>query len=362
MANRSLSSLDTGQQDPPPIESGDGTKTAADLEAERIKAAEEEKKPLVDQNPGDKAKTEAQIAAEAEEARLKKEQDDKDDAAPETSIWEDVDKLRGEAIDVEWGDIPEEERDTPRGILAREKAVEARAIQNYERWIMQSDPRGYEYLLHRQAGGTDEDFFARKTIDLPDYELFKTSVDLQTKVLTDDLRNKGVPEKQVKMLVDAAVKDKELFDLSDKAYKDKQARDTQSIEKLNKQLEAENQYYQRAVTGLTKAITEQISSADMSIVIPEAQRPVFDAFVRQHIEYNEQTKQFMFVQNIDPKVLPRQLEALYLQFKKGNLGELIRREAQTSNTKRLKRAVESTKDKINDQGGGGKRKLTLGEI
>lgn len=368
MANLSLAELD---KDPAAlvkteIQSGNGEPTPADLEAERQKqlAAEGKDKdgkpkPLVDQTPEARAAAEKVEADRIEAERIAKEADSEE---PTGSIWEDVDKLRGEALEVEWGDIAEEDRDTPQGILVRERALEARAVTRFEESIMKGDPRGYQYLLHRQAGGTDEEFFAQKTIELPDYELFKTSIDLQTKVYTDALRNTGIPEKQVKLLVDQAVKDKEIGELADKAYKDKEARDTKAIRDLNTQLERDQQQYGRAVQNLGKAIKETIESKDLTMVVPEAQREAFEQFVRQRIKYDEENRAFMFAQMIDPKTLPRQLEAMFLQFKNGNLSDIVRREAETSTTRRLRRSVERSREGVRDGGTQTRGKKTLGEL
>lgn len=370
MPNLSLAELEAQQNAPPKVEikEGDGTPTAADLEAERVAQLEKEgkgpdgkPKPLVDQKPGAAAKTEEEIAAEAK-ALADKAKEEEEDEQPAGSIWEDVDKLRGEKIDVDWGNIPEDERDTPQGILVREKAIEAHTVKRFEEVMMQTDPRGYQYLLHRQAGGTDEDFFAQKTIDLPDYDTFKESVDLQVRVYTQELRNSGIPEKSIKLLVDTAVKEKDIFTLADAAYKKKEATDAERIRSLNTQLEQDQQQMSRATQNLSKAITDQIASKDMTIIVPEAQRPAFEQFVKQRVRFDQENGTFMFAQTIEPKNLARQLEAMYLQFKNGDLTDMIRREAETSTTRRLRRAVDKSKDTSKDQGATNKRKMTLGEL
>lgn len=333
----------------PAIESGDGTKPAANLEEEQQRqrdATALEAKRLADEAAADTTTTTIE---------------------PETSIWEDVDALRGEPLEVKWEDgqgaIPEEEWDTPRGILARERALETRAVTRFEETLRKEDPRGYQYLLHRHAGGTDEEFFAQKTITLPDYERFKESVDLQVKVYTDDLRNAGLSEKAIKNEVDRAVKDKEILELSDRSYKKQEASEQKAIKDLNTQLEQDQLIYTRNVQVLDKTISEQIASKDMSIVVPEAKREEFKQYVRQRVRYDEQTRTFLFSQPIDHKLLPRQLEALYLQFVNGDLGGLIQREAQSANTKRLRRTIEKSKEVIKDAGSdAGKGKKTLGEL
>lgn len=346
----------------------DGDKPAAATTT--TEPAVPELKPLVDQPAADlDAARQQQIADDAKKAAdddAAKKPEDADDNEPEGSVWDDVDALRGEKLDFEWKDdqgvIPEEERDTPRGILARERALEDRAVVRFEETIMQEDPRGYQYLLHRKAGGTDEDFFAQKTITLPDYDRFKESVDLQVKVYSDSLRNAGVGEKQIKQLTDGAVKDKEIFELADQAYKKQQLDESRSIEELNRQLEQERQYYQRSVVNLTRTIAEQVASKEMSIIVPEAKRAEFQAFVLKNIQYNEATRTFLFAQPIEPKQLPRMLEAMFLQYSGGDLNGLVRREAQTDNARRLRRSVLKSQQLIKTQDDNRPGKKTLGEL
>src|SRR5882757_2654448 len=301
-AEQSQQTLDKKVDLPPAtteIKPGDGNApSAADLEAAR-------------------QKKEADDAAAALEAAKKPAGDAPAAEEPEEegSVWDDVDALRGEPLEVEWKDdqgaIPEEERDTPRGILARERTLEARAVERFEQTLMKTDPRGYQYLLHREAGGTDEEFFAKKTITLPDYDRFKESVDLQVKVYADSLRNAGLSEKSIKHETDRAVKDKEIFELSDAAYNKQKTDEEKDIVRLNLQLENDRVQYERNVQGLKKAIETQIASKDMGIIVPDAKRIDFLNFVYQRVQRDEQTGAFLFAQVIDQKQLPRQLEALY---------------------------------------------------
>jgi len=361
--NLSLADLDNNQQQQqqpanPDIQGGDGVKKPDDLAAAAAAAQQQNQ-----QSPGtDPTKT------DADDTKGDGTDEGKDDSNvdDDTSIWDEVDTLRGEKLDVTWkdeqGDIPEEERDTPRGILARERALEARAVTQFEQSIMQEDPRGYEYLLHRRAGGTDEEFFARKTITLPDYDRFKESVDLQTSVYTQALKNTGLPDKQIKQLVDAAVKDKEIFDLADAAYKRTQQEEERSIADLNKQLEEDRKTYDRSVKGLQKALVEEVSSANMGVIVPEAKRNEFLQFVYQHVQYDQQSGAFVIAQVIDPKKLPRQLEAMWLQFNGGKLDDLVRRTAQTDNVRRLRKTIDKSRQQHSTQSDNRPGKKTLSEL
>lgn len=366
MPNPSLADLDREpaqqQQNNEPVKTDIKTGTgdepsAADLEAARQRQA------LEDENA---RKAQQQQDDPNKPPIVDKTGDDATNDEPEGSVWDDVDALRGERLEFDWRDaqgvIPEEDRDTPRGILAREKALEGRAVERFEETLMEEDPRGYQYLLHRKAGGTDEDFFAKKTITLPDYERFKESVDLQTKVYGDSLRNAGVGEKQIKQLVDAAVKDKEIFEYADAAYRKQEQDEANSIKALNQQLEQERQQYDRNVQSLKKVLVDQVASKDMTIIVPEAKRAEFMEYVLSRVQYDQSNRTFLFAQPIDPKLLPRQLEAMFLQFTGGDLGGLVRREAQTDSARRLRRSLDRSKTTLKSQADTVVMKKTLGEL
>lgn len=362
---------------PPPIKGGDGTQTQPDLEAERQKQArlaeeqrqqqqktpeqiaEEQKQANIaaGKNADGTEKTQAQLDADA--AELKKQEDeDQDDLA----LWVDVDKMWGEDLRVEYKlpDGTEVHPNTPDGIFIRERAIEKRAFEKLDRFLEERDARSYAYMLHRQAGGNDEEFFAQKTVTLPEYEKFKESVDLKTKVVTDSLRLKGVPENVIKLTIKDAIENKTLDALAETEYKETDRREKDEVARLNQQNQQQQEQFNRSVQALNKTLTEEMTTG-MRVVIPDARRQEFDRFVRERIEWDG--SRFVMAQPIEIKSLPRMLDALYFQFAGGSLKELVVREAQTQNTSKLKRHVEASRDGRTSKGDeGGRRKMTLGEI
>lgn len=370
--------------DPPapatPIKSGDGNPTPADLQAAAAKAAadaaeaernkgktpeqlvEEQKSAHIaaGKNADGTEKTAEQKAADVA-AQAVAEAEEEDDLA----VWDEVDKLRGEPIKVEYKNAQgtEVHPNSPEGILIRERAIEDQAVARFEEHLATNDPRGYEYILHRQAGGTDEEFFSRKTVNLPPLEEFKTSVDLQVKVYSESLRIKGVPEKQIKMIVDAAVKDKEIEGLATTAYTEVQTNQDNEIKRLNVQAAQQREQYTRQVKALDKMLVEEINTGGgMKITIPDAKKLPFTDFVKALVQHDPESGQFFIGQAIDPKSMPRLLEALYLQFTNGNLGDLIAREATSQMGVRLRRIVKQADKPATGKDTPAYSKKTLGEL
>lgn len=357
---------------PTPIVAGDGTPKPADLSAEQIKAAAdaeaakltETQEAAAAQRLADlKAKDPTTLTAE-EKAELDIENTPADE--DEGSFWDAVDQLRGEKIDIDWSKHVDSagtpvDPESPEGVLIREKAIAAKAVKEWDAHLEQNDPRSYAYFLHRQAGGTDEDFFAMKTVSLPDYETFTNSVDLQSKVYRDALVRKGVGEKQAQMIVDLAIKDKELFTLADKEYKDYKTAEKNELDTLTAQLAEDEKVQAQKVQALETLLTNEINTnSTMKFIVPDTKKAEFTQYVTGKIQTAE--GKFFAVQEITEKALPRLLEALYLQFANGEISGLVQRAAKTQNVRRLKLAVDKSKGTIKDQSQGAGGKPTLGEL
>lgn len=320
----------------PLIKSGDGeskpdeldpAKAAADTEEKRL--ADEAAKKLAEEG-GEKKEGE-----EDEQTELTVEEQDK-------QFWETVDKLRGKPLPIEYpaGVDPM----SPEGLVIRDKAVGLEAVEDFEAYLEKRDPRSYAYMLHRQEGGTDEEFFAKKTFSLPEYTEFQSNADIQTKVYTAALTAKGLDADMAKLVVDKAIKDGKLLEYADIEYKlaEKSQLDSlAAIEQKTKESEAE---FSKSVAAINQKVTTAIKeNKGVNIIIPETEKAAFTSFLNEQIEYDKNEKKFLFVMNVGDEDFGRQVEALYLLFKKGDLKSLVARQAATQATARLRRDVESTR-------------------
>lgn len=365
-----LDKTDTG------IKSGDGNPTPADLaakaEADKLAAEKKQAEDAAARIETLKAKPADQLT-EAEKKELadatpagEEPKEDGDTDEEEGNFWDDVDALRGTKLEIDWSKHKDDQGNeidptSPQGAYIREQYIAQQAVASFEEHIAKTDPRGYAYILHRQAGGTDEDFFSRKTVTLPEYDKFKESVDLQSKVYRDDLLRKGLDADSAKVLVDKAVTDKKIFELADKAYKDYDKSQKDELAQVTKKLEDEDKAYQKSVAELSTLITNTISGDTMRFLVPDAKKADFDKFVRTHIQRDGD--QFFAVQALDKDSIGKTLEALYFRFINGDLKSLIQRTAVTQNSKRLQRAAQkSEKTPAGGGTGGASGKKTLGEI
>lgn len=379
MANPTLTDIDN-----PDFKPGDGNPKPDDLAAQQAaqaaaaeeaqaaadatRLAELQTKPLVDLTPEETAelnKLKGTTSPADPSADDDLPADDEGDENP-LQFWDDVDKLHGEALDIKWEDHKDPEGNpidplSPEGVLIRDKAIEARAVAKFEQHLAGNDARAYAYMLHRQSGGTDEDFFSTKTITLPEYTEFSNSVDLQQKLYREDLVRKGVSEKQAQFLVDQAVKDKEIFELADKAYKAQEKEEANKLIQIQTKLEADEKEFQNSVKALTTMLSAEINtSATMKFLVPEAKKTEFYQYVSSRVQ--ESAGKFLIVQEIEKNSLPRLLEGLYLQFVNGNLKDVVERQAKTSNVRTLRDRLNRQQQKRPDSAPPGDGKKTLGDL
>lgn len=316
------------------LESGDGNKTPEDL----AKAAQEQAR-LDAEN---KAKDDAEAAEEKKLAGTEgNEGSTEEDNADEATFWEDVDKLRGTPLKVEYPEGVDPL--SPEGAYHREKAVEKLAVDKWEDYLRKTDPRGYAYLLHRQAGGSDEDFYSKKTFSLPEYEEFKTNADLHSRILKSSFISRGIDEESAQVLVDKAIKDNKLFELADKEYKSAQKAQVDELAALEKQNATAEKEYQNLTSALNQQLVSSVNENKGKFIIPDTDKPAFLDYVRSTLEYDKASKKFLVVLPVEKEDLESQIEALYFKYKKGDLKSLIQREAQTQNRKRLGKVVEKSK-------------------
>jgi hypothetical protein len=370
------------------VQPGTGDKTLADLDAAQQQQQSAQKPQQTDEEKAAarlaelKAKPAEQLTAEekAELGKLEPPADDKDDAddegnkddAPEGSFWDDVDKLRGAPLKIDWSQYKDDEGqpidpESPQGALIREQYLVKQTLDAWEKELKDTDPRGYAYLLHRQSGGSDEEFFAKKTPNLPAYESFKDSIDLQRALYRQYLVDKGVDEEIVTAQVEKAIKDGKLFDKADAIYKEVQKThedELKAIEEANKRAEQE---YTTSVHKLTTNLTTRIKeNKGLNLVIPETDKSPFTDFLKSLVRYNGEEKKFSVVLELGDDT-DRIVEAAYLLYKKGDLSSLIKKEAKKETVHRLKRAVEKSKSttktgSAGDDNPGGAKVVTLGNI
>ena len=271
------------------------------------------------------------------------------DAQQDGNFWDDVDALRGEPLGINWDELKDANGnpispESPEGALYRENFVIKKTIDDFETYLKTTDPRSYAYMLHRQAGGSDEDFMAVKAAILPEYEAFKASTDAQAALYKQSLISKGLDPELAQLQVDKAIKDGKIFEYGDKEYAAQKATNEKQLADIEAANKRQNEEYVDKVNKLNTTITSIVNeNKALKFIIPETDKPKFIEFVKSSVRYDSENKTFSIVQDIKEENNARLLESLFLLYKGGDLKGLIQREAKTENVRKLQRVIDKSK-------------------
>lgn len=274
--------------------------------------------------------------------------DDGDEPADPTAFWGEVTKLRGDNLTWEF---PEDvDPLTPAGIHHAIQKATDRELEIFEENLMKGNPRAYAYMLHISNGGTDEDFFSQKTEVLPDLDVLKGSVDLQSAFYKRSLTRKGILPEQADLIIKDAVDKNKLAGLVEADYKqqaDQQEKHLKELLKANEEAQKrEDQLIQRMGTLLQQRIIE---NKDLGITIPDAKRGGFLQFVNNLVVLDKQSGKFFINHELSQENLSQVLESLYYMHVKGNLDDIISNRAKQKNTQGIKLRMQSDKTKRSSQ-------------
>jgi hypothetical protein len=265
--------------------------------------------------------------------------------------YDAVDALWGTPLDVDYGDI---EPETPEGSFIREKAIAKRAVDSFEEYIKESDPRAYAYMLHRRNGGSDEEFLSTAKEDLPDLERLQESVDLQTRVYTRWLIEKGAGEDEANAVVQAAAKNGKLVERAEVAWNSWKQQEANYLKDIQDKNNEDEVTFRRSVAEFSESLKKAITNPEGNLQIPEAKKAEFMQHMKSLVKYDPETKVFSIVQEIDPKNLGKLIDKEFLGFTKGGLKDLVEKQAGVQVVKRLKAKVQ--------QGDARKRPSTVASV
>lgn len=267
----------------------------------------------------------------------------------EGSFWDDVNKLRGEAIEVDFGDI---DPDTPEGALIYEKAVRTDELNKFEQYLETTHPRAFAYLAHILDGGKEEDFFkvAGDPATLPTEAELENSIDIQKDVITRNLKAKGMTDKVISTIIKTAVVDDELEEMSKTALTEEAKKQADAIAAVKTASETSTKERQEQINEMAKYVSDVTATGKLeNIIIPEKDRVPFAKAVNESIRY--ENGKFLMVTELNQENIMQSFKEKFFSFKKGNLDDLIDKAARTANTSRLKRSIPE----------GGKKPLANGQ-
>lgn len=330
-----LSDIEAEEEQTPP---SDPAKKTPDLdeEAKKQAAAEAEEAKRKEQEEADAKKAEEEAAAQQQQQNQQPNEDD-------TNFWDDVDALRGEALDVDFGDI---DPNTPEGALIYEKAARLDEMNKFEEYLEKTYPRAYAFLAHMMDGGKEEDFFkiAGDPATLPTESELESDIDKQKAVITQNLKAKGLSDKIISTTIKQLITDDELEEASKDALKEEVKRrddGVAAVKKANDDAVAERQ---KNIDQMTRYVGEVASTGKLgNITIPEKDRVPFAKAVNQSIRY--ENGKFYATTELTQENIMDVFREKFFTYKGGKLDDLIDKAARTANTNRLKRTIDNTQQK-----------------
>ncbi len=307
-------------------------KAKADLEAtEKAKAEEAAKAKL--EKPKDTKLKDALDKGEKEE----EEEEEEDESL---QYWEDVEKLTGEKIEVDFGDV---DPITPEGAVIYNKAYRAKGISDFEDNLEKRFPRESKALLIASEGG-DPSLLYKPTEEV-DYKKLSvdttTSIEQQKFIFDQSLKVKGLDAENRKDLIKLAEDSGKLLEKSKvgltELHQYQNSIEKEVEEEHNKKTASRNQL----INEMLETVETTINKGDIgNFRIPDAdKKALYETVVSKIQEINGQ---FYLVKPMSTKDLDVELQAEFFKMKKGNLQELVKRRAATENTRKLRRSVAST--------------------
>lgn len=312
----------------------------------------EEEKPLKK-----KVKAEAEEETEEEEeetnqAETEKEETEEDDEVNPDKFFEEVEKITGQKVEVEYGDA---DPLSPQGVAIREQAVRESAVEAFLEEIETKYPVAYKALQHAHNGGDIAELF--KAVTARDYSnvvLDEKSTDLAKEILKEYYESKGIknPKRIERLLKDAEDSDDGIVIEAKGVLEELKTEQTTKADQVvaEQKLKAEKQRKNDSVmVGAVEDVLET-GKLDTFKLTSRQETAEFKKFVLANLR--RKGDGFELATSVDPANLEKLLQYQYFQFKKGDLGKLIQIKAGSEQAKKMVlklRGEQGTKKKGSGQ-------------
>lgn len=255
--------------------------------------------------------------------------------APSKTIYQQVDELTGVPLEINYqGKDPL----SPEGVIIREEFIKDQAVEQYDAQLKESFPRAYQFLTHMQAGGKEEDFFRTINNDFSQVNLTKTDVALQESVYRQALGIKGISPASIDILVTTAKDKGKLFDESKVELEALQAKQTAENVRLEAQVEQARAQQEKTLKGFATSLEGTIAKGINGVQIPLNERQAFARFMGNQVFYDN--GRLLHITEVTPASFMEELAANYFRFKKGDLGKVVERKANSINAEKMRKTIK----------------------
>lgn len=253
------------------------------------------------------------------------------------TIWDEVAKINGINLDVDFGDVDPESAE---GIAIRDQVLVDHTVDNYLEYLKNNFPESYRLLEHESNGGDIKELFNARATDYNKINLKQDDVDLQKQILTDFYKAKGFDDKRIVRMIEADEDSPEgLFAAAKEALVTQQTAQKQKEEQIvlaTQQQQKAKAARDQQVRDIVQEITNSGQIGNFQLA-PKDKQAFYD-FALNNV-FSDGKDGYQVVLPINDKTLVPVLQQLLFTYKNGDLSEFVKREAATANVRKLKRRV-----------------------
>ena len=323
-------------------------------------SSEEEKKKVLEgeeEDDDDKKNEEEKNKKKSKKDKVEEEDDDSEEdeeeeegkeGEDERTFWDDVEKLTGRKIEVDYDGIDPE---SPEGAALREDAIERMAVGNFLQNLEKQYPREFRVLRHAAQGGKIEDLYSPDEPDYSSYEIPENDVEAQKEFLERYYTSfKKLPKDRARKLIEID-EDSEggLLETAKSAVKEWAEAQENNRTQTEKQKALELEKKKKRDMAMVKSVADTIEKKTLgSFRVPEKEMDEFKKFAASSIQSTGDG--YVVAMPLDESHLEERLQALYFIYKKGDLSKIIQTESKKENARRLRKKAEQQKQKIKPVG------------
>lgn len=248
-------------------------------------------------------------------------------------FWEEVSRITGTEVEVDYGDI---DPISPQGAALREKAVAAKAIDDFVAKLEEEYPAAYQALEYATAGGDLRELYKGEK-DYSKIQIADDDEDHARGILSEYYSKKGFNDARIKRMVAADAESEEglvgtakaaLVELAQEQEEERQIA-IQEAQEAKKREREQDQKFLNSINGL-------LAKGQLdTFKVPKQDIQDFYAHLKGVLQRDGQGG-YLLVTPVDQTQLEKQLQAEYFKFKKGDLSQLIQIKATTAATQKLR--------------------------
>lgn len=260
-----------------------------------------------------------------------------EDPDSDLAILEDIDKIHGRKIEVEYGDT---DPLSAEGLYKRDKAIEKRALEDYEEVLKKKAPQAYKAFLLEQQGLNPMDAFQEDYFDYTKINLKDAKDELLEDVYAEYLKKiKKNDEEEVEEMIEAAKKKGTLGAKAEKGLESLVKWQKENDKEVENKAKDAKEKQDKAISTVKTKVTDIITKGQLNtFIVPEKEREPFAKAFLEKLRYHN--GKMVLYEEISDEELEARLQAEYFKRRKGDLKDLVVKEAKSESIRRLKRTVK----------------------